>query len=171
MCCTFPRRCSELGNRVTAAFKKQVPRQSLAEGPKIIIGGTTLISRHTPAHFGSLTPDTLRFAAELRAGFPQVLLKPLAAFRLSLGRFPCVLLRIIADTYAQDDTFFRGKCQAPKKTAASPCRGTSSGNRPAQAENAFFACAFDEKCAMLYDKHGKACGGEYRGETAGGIVR
>ena len=76
-----------------------------------MIGGTTLISRLPPAHFGSLTPDTLRFAAELRAGFPQVLRKPFAACRLSLGRAPCVLLRIIADIYGHDNTFFRGKCQ------------------------------------------------------------
>jgi hypothetical protein len=86
--------------------KNEAPRQSLAEGPKFMIGGTTLISRHTPAHFGSLTPVTLRFAAELRAGFPQVPRKPLAACWLSLGRFPCVLLRIIADTYAQMIRFF-----------------------------------------------------------------
>ena len=54
-----------------------------------------------PAHSCSLTPVTLRFAAELHAGFDRFSRKPLAALRLSLGRFPCVLLRFIADMYAE----------------------------------------------------------------------
>ena len=50
-----------------------------------MIGGATLISRLPPAHFGSLTPDTLRFAAELRTGFGRFSRKPLAAFAALSG--------------------------------------------------------------------------------------
>ena len=82
-----------------------------------MIGGTTLISRHTPAHSCSLTPDTLRFAAELRAGFDRFSRKPLAATRLSLGRFPCVLLRFIADMYAEMIRHFPTNVKRKKEQA------------------------------------------------------
>ena len=90
-----------------------------------------------PAHFGSLTPDTLRFAAELRAGFDRFSRKPLSAVRLSLGRFPCVLLRFIADMYGQMIRHFPinvKRKNAGRLDPAPLCRGGQAGFLSADRE-------------------------------------
>ena len=95
-----------------------------------LIGGTTLISRHTPAHSCSLTPDTLRFAAELRAGFDRFSRKPLAAFAALSGTLSLCTVALHRRYVWADDTPFSDKCQGQKcrvSRSGTPC---TAGVRP-----------------------------------------